>query len=191
MEILSKSHFLEREEFYLQEMEKGKVFIYPTDTIYGIGCDATNALAVKKIREIKMRDKKPFSVIAPSKDWIKENCVISFLAKPWIEKLPGRYTLILRLKNPGEVARKELLGDLYTLGVRIPNNWFSKVIEKFGKPFVTTSVNLEGEDYMTSLQELDVNIRAKIDYVIDEGKLENLPSKIVDLTNGEKIIPRH
>jgi len=191
MEIINKTKFLENEDFFLSEIEKGKIFVYPTDTIYGIGCDATNSESIKRIREIKMRDNKPFSVIVPNKTWIKDNCVINFLAGKWINKLPGRYTLILKLKNLNVVARKELLGDFYTLGIRIPDNWFAEIIEKFGKPFVTTSVNLAGREYLTSIEDLDPNIKAKIDYIIDEGKLENLPSKIVDLTNGEKIIRRY
>src|SRR3989338_505765 len=127
MKTLSKEEFLKNVDFYINEMEKGKIFVYTTDTIYGIGCDATNPLSIKKIREIKMRNSKPFSIIVPSKEWIKENCVINFLAESWISKLPGRYTLILRLKKFNKVARKELLNDAYTIGVRIPDIWFSQV----------------------------------------------------------------
>ena len=79
-------------EFFLD-----KIFIYPTDTIYGIGCDAENEFLVDKISEIKKRDIKPFSVIAPSVEWILENCETT---KEEIEKfLPGAYTLILKKKD--------------------------------------------------------------------------------------------
>lgn len=76
---------------------KKEIFIYPTDTIYGIGCDAENKTLVKKIREIKNRDNGSFSVIAPSINWILENCETD---KKQIKKyLPGPYTLILKKKR--------------------------------------------------------------------------------------------
>ncbi len=78
---------------------KGDVFIHPTDTIYGLGCDATNEQSVKKIREVKQRPTTPFSVIAPSKEWIEANCVITKEAKSWLKKLPGPFTFILKKKN--------------------------------------------------------------------------------------------
>ena len=73
------------------------IFIYPTDTIYGIGCNAEESKLVEKIREIKNRDKKPFSIIAPSIKWILENCETT--EKEISKYLPGPYTLILKKKN--------------------------------------------------------------------------------------------
>ena len=74
-----------------------KIYVYPTDTIYGIGCDATNDKLVLKIRSIKKRDEKPFSIIAPSKDWIKNNFEI--IHPEYLDKLPGPYTLVMKPKN--------------------------------------------------------------------------------------------
>ena len=71
MQIVTKEEFLGSKAFYLKRISGGAVFIYPTDTIYGIGCDATNDAAVKRIREIKHRSENPFSVAVPSKNWIK------------------------------------------------------------------------------------------------------------------------
>ena len=63
---------------FIEDIKNGAVFIYPTDTIYGLGCDATNLASVKLIRELKYRDKdKPMSVIAPSVEWIREHCEVS------------------------------------------------------------------------------------------------------------------
>ena len=83
---------------FVDDIKHGAVFIYPTDTIYGLGCDATNEESVKKIKELKYRDKdKPMSVIAPSVDWIKEHCEVT---DEMIEKyLPGPYTLLLKKKG--------------------------------------------------------------------------------------------
>ena len=97
MQVIDRNELkIYKQDFY-KRIKSGKIFIYPTDTIYGLGCDATNAEAVKKIREIKERTKSPFSVIAPSKKWIKENCEITKKRALW--KLPGKYTIIFKLKN--------------------------------------------------------------------------------------------
>lgn len=149
----------------------GAVFIYPTDTIYGIGCDARNDSAVKRIREIKLREEKPFSVIAPSKEWIKENCVVG----SELDYLPGPYTLILKLKNKDCVSK--FVSSLDTLGVRIPDHWISGFVSELGIPIVTTSVNKSGEKFMTCLEDLDKDL--DVDFVIDDGKLDGKPSKLI------------
>ena len=164
MEILTK------DKISKNKIMNGAVFIYPTDTIYGIGCDARNDKSVKRIRKIKLRETKPFSVIAPSKSWIKENCFVG----DELNYLPGPYTLILKLKNKNCIS-KFVNNDLETLGVRIPNHWFSKIVEELGIPIVTTSVNKTGEKFMTCLEDLDI----KVDFVIYEGKLKGKPSKII------------
>lgn len=190
MKIIDKKEFLQNKEFYLEEMKRGKTFVYPTDTIYGIGCDALNDDAIAVIREIKMRDEKPFSVIAPGKEWILNNCIVNENVRKWIDKLPGPYTLILRLKNWEAVSDKVNHG-MDSIGVRISSNWFSKIVEEFGKPFVTTSVNLTGEPFMVKIDDLKDEIKKRVDYIVYEGVLRGKPSKIVKLINGkEKIIER-
>ena len=173
-------------ETIINEISKGKIFIYPTDTIYGIGCDATNQKSVEKIREIKQRESKPFSIIAPNKEWIKNNCTINKKAKDWIKKLPGKYTLILRLKNQSALVQSVTSNQ--TVGVRIPSHWFAKIISKTNKPFITTSVNISGEPNLKSIKELKREIENKIDYFVNEGELNNSPSIIIDLTEKKEVI---
>jgi L-threonylcarbamoyladenylate synthase len=182
-ETLDRRSFDSRLEEMLAEIGRGKVFVYPTDTIYGIGCDATNGPAVARIRSIKKRDSKPFSVIAPSVGWIEKNCVLDSEARIWIKKLPGPYTLVLRLSKGAEVAW-EVNSGLDTVGVRIPDNWFAEVVAVSGRPFVTTSVNISGMPHMTSPMNMDRSIGEAVDYIIDEGLLENRPSKVVNLAAG-------
>ncbi len=183
MKIIGKEEFFAEKIFYLNEMKKGKIFIYPTDTIYGIGCDAVNEFGILKIRGIKRREEKPFSVIAPSKKWIGKNCFVNSVVDKWINKLPGPYTLILELKNLGAVSNKVNNG-MDSLGIRIPSHWFSEIVSEFNKPFVTTSVNLSGEPYMKKFDELDDEIKKGVDYVIYEGILQGKPSTIIKLTRG-------
>ena len=162
----------------------GRIFVYPTDTIYGLGCDAMQPRPVKKIRDIKQTD-HPFSVIAPGLDWIKENLVVRH--PKYLEKLPGPITLIFEKKDP-DFLRWVSLSD--TLGVRIPNHHFTKFIQKTGAPFVTTSVNISGHPPVKRINDIPEPILDRIDVVIDAGPLTNPPSTVVDLTGDKPRIIR-
>lgn len=167
------------------EILVGKIFIYPTDTIYGLGCNATNEEAVNRIKEIKGRDKeKPLSVIAPSINWIEENLII----EPELnikQYLPGPFTLILKKKNPKfleHIAKGE------TLGIRIPANPFTKEIQKSRVPFITTSVNLSGEPFALTLDDIKQDIKDKVDHIIEaKAKMTGIPSTLI--ING-KVLER-
>lgn len=189
MRVLSIDELKVEKDAIISQISDGAVFIYPTDTIYGIGCNALISKSVKKIRQLKGRVANPFSVIAPSIDWVKENCLIAEEAESWLDKLPGPYTLILKLKNQKCVA-KEVNPGLSTLGIRMPNHWISKIVAEAEIPVVTTSVNRSNEDYMTSLEDLDPEVKKGVDFAIYEGERKGKPSKIVDLTKEAKIIER-
>jgi L-threonylcarbamoyladenylate synthase len=157
-----------------EKILSGKIFIYPTDTIYGLGCDATNVEAVEKIKGLKGRDKeKPLSVIAPNFKWIEENCFADYDIQKY---LPGPYTLILKKKNKdflNHVASGE------TIGIRIPECKFTKEIEKSEVPFITTSVNLAGEPFAKKIEEIREEIKNNVDCIIDVGELDGRPSTLV------------
>lgn len=189
MRVLNADELNIEKDSIIESIIDGAVFIYPTDTIYGIGCNALISKYVKKIRQLKGRSANPFSVIAPSVEWIKENCIITKGAEEWLDKLPGPYTLILKLKNPRCVT-KDVNPGLQSLGVRIPNHWINKIIAEAEVPIVTTSVNRSGQDYMTSIEDLDTTVKKDVEFVIYEGKKEGRPSKIIDLTEKIKIIER-
>ena len=186
MRILSKNDIIVNRPKLIAEIKKGAVFIYPTDTIYGIGCDATNDASVRKIRELKGRDTKPFSVIAPSIDWIKENCELTDKAKAWLVKLPGPYTLILNLKNPNAICAQTNMG-MKTIGVRIPDHWIASLVADVGKPVITTSVNVAGNPPAATREQLG---QFAVDFIIYEGDKLGKPSTVIDLTKDGKII-RH
>jgi len=168
-----------KEKKLVKAIKQGKIIIYPTDTIYGIGCDALNTKAVKKIREIKQRDsEKPFSVIAQSRQWIYKNFDMN---KAYIKKLPGPFTFILRTKRD-KLVSKQVSSNVNILGVRIPDHPLTKMIQKAKKPFVTTSVNVTGKKPITEIKKIPRKISKQVDIIIDGGKLSNKPSTIVDLT---------
>lgn len=189
MRILTVDEFKLHRNNIVQFAREGAVFIYPTDTIYGIGCVATDEHAVDVLRSIKSRYQRPFSVIAPSKEWIRENCIITEKAEEWLEKLPGPYTLIMKLKNKNCVAPSVSL-DVDSLGVRIPNHWISDFVSEVGEPIVTTSVNLTGEDFANSIEAINPKIKSKVNFAIDEGEKQGRPSTLINLEDEVKVTER-
>jgi L-threonylcarbamoyladenylate synthase len=157
-----------------KEIFAGKIFIYPTDTIYGIGCNALDEKAVARIKEIKAREKdKPLSIIAPSINWINENCIVDVDLKKYF---PGPYTIILKKKNPSFLY---WVSNTDSLGIRIPDNDFCKRIQKSGVPFITTSVNLSGEPFATKIRDIREEIKNRADFIIDKGELNGEPSTLI------------
>lgn len=184
METLTKSEVEYRREELMKRMAEGEVFIHPTDTIYGLGCNALDEKAIKSIRNLKERPETPFSVWAPSKEWIRENCELGEEGEEWLDKLPGPYTLILKLKNKKAISSLVNPGN-GTVGVRIPNHWFNSVIEEMGMPIVTTSANRVGQPFMTSIENIDPEVGKGVRFVVYEGEKKGRPSQIVDLAHGK------
>ncbi|MFH1211061.1 MAG: L-threonylcarbamoyladenylate synthase [archaeon] len=172
-----------KEKDLLKSIQDGKIIIYPTDTIYGIGCDAKNSAAVQKIREIKNRTDKPFSIIAPSKQWVYENFEVT--NKNYVEKLPGPYTYLLRTKKQTIVSHHASNGEV--MGVRIPDHKITALIQRARTPFVTTSINSGNEEPINDIKKIPKRVMNHVDLVIDDGQLNNQASVLIDLT-GE--IPR-
>jgi L-threonylcarbamoyladenylate synthase len=166
---------------FVEDIKHGAVFIYPTDTIYGLGCDATNEESLRMIKDLKYRDKdKPISVIAPSVEWIKEHCEVT---DEMIEKyLPGPFTLILKKKD-AEFLSQVSSND--SLGVRVPDCEFTKLVEKAGVPFITTSVNFAGEPFAVKVSDIDHKIIDAVDIVIGVGELDGRPSTLI--VDGKEI----
>jgi len=189
MSVLSKEEFENQKDIIRTSLlEQSPIFIYPTDTIYGIGCNALNKEAVEKIRNVKQRKMNPFSIIAPNKEWIDDNCIVNENAKDWIKRLPGPYTLVLKVKK--QIIAENTAPDKDSLGIRIPNHWFSNFVREIDIPIITTSVNKSGSDFMTSLEDLDVDIKSKVDFIIYEGLKKGRPSRIIDLTDKVEVIER-
>ena len=176
------------EEEIIKEMRNGKIFIYPTDTIYGLGCNALDSYAVRKIRDIKKRSLKPFSVIAPNKEWIFKNFKV--LKKEHVNKLPGPFTFILERKTSNSVAREVALRS-NSVGVRIPNCKFTEIVRRAKIPFVTTSVNISGKKYATSIKDIEREIFDRVDIIIENGVLNRRPSILLDYRESiPKIVKR-
>ncbi|MEM5871271.1 MAG: L-threonylcarbamoyladenylate synthase [Candidatus Aenigmatarchaeota archaeon] len=167
-------------------IREGKILFYPTDTVYAIGCNAIKTESVEKIIKAKKREGKTLSIIAPSKQWIVENCKMTRDIFEFIDKLlPGPYTVVLkaRINIPYIVSSDE------KIAIRIPRNEFCDFIRSQGFPFVTTSAGLSNEEKATSVKNIPGPISEIIDYAIDAGVIEGDLSRIFDLSEKEiKII---
>ena len=189
MIVLNLDEYNIHKRTILKELSK-TLFVYPTDTIYGLGCNATDEKLVSKLRRLK-KSSLPLTVIVPNKDWIYNNCVVTEEAEEWIRKLPGPYTLILKLKNKKALANNVYDASNDTIGIRMPNHWFLAVVFQIKVPIITTSANISGDEFMTSLEDLDPMIRNNVDYVFYDGIKRGMPSTIIHLDGSQiKIQPR-
>ena len=183
---------VENIDIIIDEIKSGNPVIIPTDTIYGITCDALNKKAVNKIYKIKKRDNnKPLTLnLNKKKDITKYAYITNKLEKEIIKKLmPGAITLLLK--------KKEYVVDLISknseyIGVRIPNNKIVKeIIKKINSPLVLTSVNISGEMPIIDLDDLNSEISNNIRYAIDVGIInKGVESTIVKVTNNKVEILR-
>ena len=127
MTIVLTKHELEKGRLKFLRALKESVFIYPTDTIYGLGCNAEDERLVERLREIKEQFARPLSIIPPSLPWVKKHCVANVLTQRWLKRLPGKYTLVMKLKKR-VIAPNVDLGT-NTIGVRMPGHWFSEWVK--------------------------------------------------------------
>lgn len=175
-------------------LKAGKVIVYPTDTVYGLGCDALNEEAVEKILKIKKRDSgKPFSVIIKDITAVKKIAFVDRQKEDIMGRLlPGPYTLILPgVKN----VPKMVTASANSIGIRIPEHPLTKKIsEKFENPIITTSVNIAKEAPMNDpfkIVERFKEQEEQPDLVLDCGKIENnQPSVVIDITRKSPQILR-
>ncbi|WP_457619293.1 L-threonylcarbamoyladenylate synthase [Lutibacter sp.] len=174
-------------------LKKGGLIIYPTDTVYGIGCDITNTKAMAKVAKIKniKLDKANFSFIcydlSTLSDYVKQIDTRTY--KILKKTLPGPYTFIL----PGNNNLPKAFKNKKTVGIRIPDNMIIReLVKKLGNPIVSTSIYDEDDliEYTTDPELIFEKWKSRVDIVIDGGYGGNIPSTIVDLSDDEIIILR-
>lgn len=174
-------------------LKKGGLIIYPTDTVYGVGCDITNAKAMSKIAKIKniKLDKANFSFICYDlsnlSDYVKQ--IDTPIYKILKKTLPGPYTFIL----PGNNNLPKAFKNKKTVGIRIPDNMIIReLVKKLGNPIVSTSIYDEDDliEYTTDPELIFEKWEFRVDIVIDGGYGGNIPSTIIDLSDGEITVLR-
>ena len=166
----------------VEQLRLGAVVCYPTDTVYGIGCDIFNQKAVKRIYQIKRRKKdRPFSFMCSSLKDVSKYCHISNNAYRLMKKhLPGAYTFILPTMK---IVPKIMTSKQKTVGIRVPDNTICRaLIEELGNPILTTSASLDNCDHQCSeAYELEESLGNQVDNIIDGGPVYPNPSSIVSL----------
>jgi tRNA threonylcarbamoyl adenosine modification protein (Sua5/YciO/YrdC/YwlC family) len=162
-------------------LKTGGVIAYPTDTIYGFGCDILNKKSIQRIYQIKKRDRsKPFSFICSDLKNISEYAQVTDYAYKTMKRLlPGPYTFIL----PGsKLVPKIMLTKRKTVGIRVPNNNIClAIVEALGHPIISTSVGWSGQEVFSDPQQIEETFGPQIELTIDGGILPNQPSSIISL----------
>lgn len=174
-------------------LKDGGLVIYPTDTVYGLGCDITNTKALERIAKIKgiKLDKANFSFICHDlsniSDYVRQIDTATF--KLLKRALPGPYTFILPGNNnlPKEFKKKT------TVGIRVPDNSIAlEIVRQLGNPIVSTSIHDEDDliEYTTDPELIFEKWQNLVDMVIDGGYGDNIGSTIIDLSGEEPIVLR-
>lgn len=167
----------------VEVLEKGGVIGYPTDTIYGVGCDLFNQEAIRKIHRLKkMEGKKPLSFICSDlKDISRYAYVSNYAYKMMKRYLPGPYTFILKATKP---VPKIAMTKQNTVGIRIPDNKIClNLVRELGHPIISTSVYKPDESLYNDPAEIEERFGKQLDLVIDGGVIVAEHSSIVDLTD--------
>ena len=176
-------------EKVVEVLKKGGLIIYPTDTVYGLGCDITNVKALERIAKIKgvKLERSNFSFICHDlsnlSDYVTQ--IETPIFKLLKRTLPGPYTFIL----PGANTLPHPFKKKKTVGIRIPDNSIAlEIVETLGNPIVSTSIRDDDEilEYTTDPELIFEKWNAKVDLVIDGGYGGNQPSTVIEV-NGTEI----
>lgn len=174
----------------VEALAQGAVVAYPTDTVYGIGCDIFSKSGIERIYQLKDRSrKKPFSfVCADLKDISRYAQVPDHAYRIMKKYLPGPYTFILEATK--EVPRI-MMSKRRTVGIRIPDNPICiSLVRELMHPIISTSANVHGEGTICDPKEIHDSMGKVLDIVIDGGLLPNVPSTVIDLSGEMPYVVR-
>ncbi|WP_333877041.1 L-threonylcarbamoyladenylate synthase [Flavobacterium sp.] len=170
-------------------IQNGGIILYPTDTVWGIGCDATNEAAIKKIYALKQREETKSMIVLMNGEKMMYHVFKEIPEVAWqILDLSEKPTTLI-LDNPRNVAANIIAEDK-TLGVRIVKEPFCfKLMERMKKPLVSTSANISGQPTPKSFQEISPEILKGVDYVVNlhRDKKCDKPSTIIKLSSDSQV----
>lgn len=178
----------------VEVLEKGGVVIYPSDTVYALGCDINNAKAIEKICKLRNIDPKKASLSFVCQNIAQLGAFTTQMDRSLFKLLkrntPGPFTFILNANNN---VPKLFKNKKRTIGARIPaNNIAQAIIEALGRPILSMSLKSDDEilEYFTDPIDIEADFGKQVDLVIDGGIGESIPSTIVDCTSDEIIVIR-
>ena len=167
----------------VEVLQGGGVIGYPTDTIYGVGCDLFNPEAIRKIHRLKKREgKKPLSFICSDLKDISNYAYVSNYAYKMMKRLlPGAYTFVLKATK---LVPKIAMTKQSTVGIRIPDNKIClKLVKELGHPIISTSVYRPDESLYNDPAEIEERFGKQLDLAIDGGVIIAEHSSVIDLTD--------
>ena len=171
-------------------LRAGGVIIYPTDTIYGLGCDITNPQAVQRVQQIKGRDaNKPMSFVCADLQDVVRYARVSEYARPLLERcLPGAYTFVLPATDS---APDILTTGQQTVGLRIPDHPIPlALVNALGAPILSTSANFSTQEVITEPRDLEEHMGGLVDVIVASGSLPVQPSSVVSLVGDKATVLR-
>jgi tRNA threonylcarbamoyl adenosine modification protein (Sua5/YciO/YrdC/YwlC family) len=172
-------------------LRQGGIIIYPTDTVYGLGCDLSNKKGIERIYELKRRNRKqPLSFICSDLKHISQYAKVTDYAYKTMKRLlPGPYTFILEASR---LVPKIILPKRSTTGIRVPDNQIClDLIKELGQPIISTSVKTaDGEDLGTPY-EIEERFGRNVDLIIDGGIIIPEPSSVISLVDDNIEIIRN
>ncbi len=176
-------------------LKDGGIIIYPTDTVYALGCDITQTRAIERICKLKniKPEKSNFSFVCSDLSHLSEftKPIPNHVFRVMKKALPGQYTFILEANNN---VPKLLKHNKKTVGIRVPNNAICKaIVEMLGNPLISTSLHDTGDDILEYFSDPEVihdNYQDQVDMVIDGGFGNIYPSTIIDCSEGDFNVTR-
>ena len=172
-------------------LRQGGIIIYPTDTVYGLGCDLSNKKGIERIYELKRRNRKqPLSFICSDLKHISQYAKVTDYAYKTMKRLlPGPYTFILEASR---LVPKIILPKRSTTGIRVPDNQIClELIKELGQPIISTSVKTaDGED-LGAPYEIEERFGRMVDLIIDGGIIIPEPSSVISLIDDDIEIIRN
>ena len=168
-------------------LKKGGIILYPTDTIWGIGCDARNSSAIKRIFDLKKRsDSKSMLVLVPNE--VNLERIVDDIPEITWELLDAAVNPLTIIYDNAKGIAPELLADDGSLGIRITKEKFSsELCRRLGAPLVSTSANISGDPSPAFFDEISEEIKNGVDYIVNyrqEDKTPSTPSNIIKLSKG-------
>jgi len=173
-------------------LRSGGIVIYPTDTVYGLGCNIEDKNAIERIYLIKgQRLNKPFSFVCSDLTHISEYANVSNMAfKTMKRMIPGAYTFILPAARMQRLP-KILISRRKTVGIRVPASPVTHaIIKELGHPILSTSVTIESGELLNDPDLIVEHFNNVVDMIIDAGVLRSEPSSVIDLTGDSPVVVR-
>jgi tRNA threonylcarbamoyl adenosine modification protein (Sua5/YciO/YrdC/YwlC family) len=176
----------------VEELRSGGVIIYPTDTVYGIGCSIFDTRAIERIYQIKRQDAdKPFSFVCSDLSHISEFAKVSNSSYRLMKQLiPGPYTFILPASRLKQLP-KSLISSRKTVGIRVPENEICRqIVKELGHPILNASVTIGDDEIVSDPEEIKRHFEKQVDVILDGGNSLTEFSTILDLTEDQPVIIR-